>query len=231
MNTNNDPSLRAVFHGEPYETDPPVARDAKAFGENLRAEAGRLRFSFEKVAELLSYPHDMFIARIWGGYQLPEPDQVAAIASALGCSVERLTVSRDLLEAQLRLAAGLYRRSHEREIGLRRQVEKLEGALKGSRCKANVMQFLWQAAEDEMRSEEPVEVRLRKDLDDADQHAQKLGARVAELEAKNAKLVADIREWADEMATAYAEFGHEEEDWTPCLGGVEALEDILGGQA
>lgn len=73
---------------------------------------------------------------------------------------------------------------------LRGELEKTESALKGSRCKANVMQFLWNAAE-EMRSDDPVEVRLRKDLDDADEHAQKLGARIAELEAENAKLRAE----------------------------------------
>lgn len=54
------------------------------------------------------------------------------------------------------------------------EMERLQGALKGSRCKANVMSFLWQAAEEEMRSDDPVEVRLRKDLEDADEAYQAL---------------------------------------------------------
>lgn len=74
---------------------------------------------------------------------------------------------------------------------LRARETELVESLRGSRCKANVMQFLWSAAEEEMRSDDPVEVRLRKDLDDADEHAQKLGARIAELEAENAKLRAE----------------------------------------
>lgn len=72
------------------------------FAANLRAEMGRQGWCGPGHAfrvfpkELRAYGEDFWFSRL-----LPDPDQLADIATALGCPVERLTVSREELEAEL----------------------------------------------------------------------------------------------------------------------------------
>lgn len=90
--------------------------DAEKFAANLRAEMGRQGVSRVRLFSILNEssapgfgPGTLgYLAQIVDGHTTPTPDEIEAIASALGCSVERLTVSREELEAEsARLRAGL----------------------------------------------------------------------------------------------------------------------------
>jgi hypothetical protein len=87
--------------------------DAKAFAANLRAEMGRMGYkpTLQRLCDLWfeAFPksdqvyHQNWLARIIDGQDAPSNivPEVEALANALGCPIERLTVSREELEAAL----------------------------------------------------------------------------------------------------------------------------------
>jgi hypothetical protein len=93
------------------------------FAENLRAEMGRQNLEFydlcRKVSAsilrsaailtkvdkaLLDEEGGRLVRLVTGGISPPLPAEITALATALGCPVERLTVSREELEEGLREA-------------------------------------------------------------------------------------------------------------------------------
>jgi hypothetical protein len=102
---------------------------AETFAANLRAEMGRQRrdvgLFLQLLGEVYGWPHPW--VPLAGNY-LPTPAEINALATALGCPVERLTVSREELEVKLESAFLEIAERRGREVRLRERVAELETA-------------------------------------------------------------------------------------------------------
>jgi transcriptional regulator with XRE-family HTH domain len=158
---------------------------AETFAQNLRAEMGRLFKSHCDLYTALPTGLKRSSGDFINGRRLPTPAAIIALATALGCPVERLTVSREELERRwLRASQSLYRvreyADAARGEGDTETAEYLHMLLDEERVPDL---WWWQHAEDEEKLD-----RLQEECDHHAARASKLDCERTDLEYRVAEL-------------------------------------------
>lgn len=117
---------------------------SKTFAANLRAEMGRRGLAWDDWQA----GEECQLLWRWSRTEPkspPTPSEVAALATALGCPVERLTISREDLEEQVAFWKGAARMNKEERyehvqelISLRARVAELEALIRDADRRLNV---------------------------------------------------------------------------------------------